>query len=217
MHPGLAEVQNVFGTAGSQGRPKAPFDYTNAWGNSLTILLPWLIVAWWMAGTRRQRLISGAAMVIALVPLVYSLNRGMWIGIGFAACFLAVRMAARGKLAPLGAILAGIAVIVLAVLATPLHGIISQRLQNGDSNHLRASLSAIAVKDALASPVLGYGDTQQETGSPSSITVGPTNNCANCGQNAIGGNGQLWMLLICNGIIGAALYLAFFAFGCWRY
>jgi hypothetical protein len=83
---------------------------------------------------------------------------------------------------PAGAILASIAVIALAVLATPLHGIVSQRLQNGDSNHLRASLSVIAVKDAQASPVLGYGDTRQETGSPSSITVGPTNNCANCAR-----------------------------------
>lgn len=217
MHPGLAQVQNVFGTTGGQGRPKAPFDYTNAWGNSLTILLPWLIVAWWLAGTRRQRLISGAAMVIALVPLVYSLNRGVWIGLGLAGCYLAVRMAARGKLALLGAILAGMAVIGVAVVATPLQGVISQRLQNGKSNDLRATLSAVAIKDGLASPVLGYGDTRQEIGSPSSIAIGPTANCGNCGQTPVGGNGQLWLLLICNGIVGAALYLGFFAFGCWRY
>ncbi len=217
MHPGLAQVQNVFGTTGGQGRPKAPFDYTNAWGNSLTILLPWLIVAWWLAGTRRQRLVSGAAMVIALVPLVYSLNRGVWIGIGLAACYLAVRMAARGKLGLLAAVLAGIAVVGVAVLATPLQGVITQRLQNGKSNDLRATLSAVAIKDGLSSPVLGYGDTRQEIGSPSSIAIGPTAKCGNCGQTPVGGNGQLWLLLICNGIVGAALYLAFFAFGCWRY
>jgi len=217
MHPGLAQVQNVFGTVAGQGRPKAPFDYTNAWGNSLSILLPWLIVAWWLAGTRRQRLISGSAMVIAVVPLIYSLNRGVWIGIGLSACYLAVRMAARGKLALLGVILAGIAVVGVAVVATPLHGVISQRLQNGKSNDLRATLSAVAIKDALASPVVGYGDTRQEIGSPSSIAIGPTANCGNCGQTPVGGNGQLWMLLICNGIVGAALYLGFFAFGCWRY
>ncbi len=217
MHPGLAQVQNVFGTIAGQGRPKAPFDYTNAWGDSLSILLPWLIVAWWAAGTRRQRLISGAAMVIAVVPLVYSLNRGVWVGIGLAACYLAVRMAARGKLALLGAMLAGIAVVGVAVVATPLQGVISQRLQNGKSNDLRATLSAVAIKDGLASPVLGYGDTRQEIGSPSSIAIGPTAHCGNCGQTPVGGNGQLWMLLICNGIMGAALYLGFFAFGCWRY
>ena len=217
MHPGLAQVQNVFGTTAGQGRPKAPFDYTNAWGNSLTVLLPWLIVAWWLAGTRRHRLISSTAMVIAVVPLVYSLNRGVWIGIGLAACYLAVRMAARGKLGMLAAVLAGIAVVAVAVLATPLQSVITQRLQNGKSNNLRTTLSAVAIKDALSSPVLGYGDTRQEIGSPSSIAIGPTASCGNCGQTPVGGNGQLWLLLICNGIVGAALYLAFFAFGCWRY
>ena len=233
MHPGFAQVQNVFGTpggqrfgttglqgfgaTGGQGRPKAPFDYTNAWGNSLSILLPWLIVGWWILGTRRQRLIGGSAVVIALVPLIYSLNRGVWIGIGLSVCYLAVRMAAKGKLALLGVICAAIAVVGVAVLATPLHGVISQRLQNGKSNDLRATLSAVAMKDALASPVLGYGDTRQEIGSPSSIAIGPTPSCGNCGQTPVGGNGQLWLLLICNGIVGAALYLSFFAYGSWRY
>jgi hypothetical protein len=217
MHPGLAQIQNVFGTTGGQGRPKAPFDYTNAWGNSLSILLPWLIVAWWLTGTRNHRLISGAAMVIALVPLVYSLNRGVWIGLGFAACYLAIRMAARGRLALMGTVLAGIAVIGVTVVATPLHSVISQRLQNGKSNDLRATLTSVAIKDGLSSPVLGYGDTRQEIGSPSSIAIGPTAKCGNCGQTPVGGNGQLWLLLICNGIVGAAFYLAFFALGCWRY
>ncbi len=47
MHPGLAQVQNVLGEA--EGRPKAPFDYTNTWGDCLTILVPWLLAAWWAA------------------------------------------------------------------------------------------------------------------------------------------------------------------------
>jgi hypothetical protein len=217
MHPALAQVQNVFGTTGGQGRPKAPFDYTNAWGNSLSILLPWLILAWWHTGARNHRLISGAAMVIALVPLVLSLNRGVWVGLGFAACYLAVRMAARGRLPLIGTVVAGIAVIGVAVLATPLHGVISQRLHNGKSNDLRATLTSVAIRDGLSSPVLGYGDTRQEIGSPSSIAIGPTAKCGNCGQTPVGGNGQLWLLLICNGIAGAVLYLAFFALGCWRY
>jgi hypothetical protein len=126
-------------------------------------------------------------------------------------------MAARGKLGMLAAVLAGISVVGVAVLATPLQSVITQRLQNGKSNDLRATLSAVAIKDALSSPILGYGDTRQEIGSPSSIAIGPTANCGNCGQTPVGGNGQLWLLLICNGIVGAALYLAFFAFGCWRY
>ena len=60
MHPGLAQVQNVFG-GGVNGRPKAPFDYTNLWGDCLSILLPWLLAGWWAgaaggrAGSRGPR------------------------------------------------------------------------------------------------------------------------------------------------------------------
>ena len=54
-HPALTQVQNVLGTPG--GRPKAPFDYTNLWGECLTILLPFLLV-WAWTGTRRQRLFA---------------------------------------------------------------------------------------------------------------------------------------------------------------
>jgi hypothetical protein len=43
LHPGFSQVQNTLGFA--EGRPRAPFDYTNMWGNCLAILLPWLIVA----------------------------------------------------------------------------------------------------------------------------------------------------------------------------
>jgi hypothetical protein len=33
----------------------------------------------------------------------------------------------------------------------------------------------------------------------------------------VGNNGQLWLLFICSGFAGAALYFAFFAYGTWRY
>ena len=77
-HPALAQVQDVIGA--SRGRPKAPFDYTNTWGNCITILMPWLIVGWWYFGTRLERIVAGAALMIAWVPLIYSLNRAAWAG-----------------------------------------------------------------------------------------------------------------------------------------
>ena len=215
MHPGFAQVQNVIGVA--QGRPKAPFDYTNTWGNCLSILLPWLVVGWWSYGTRRQRMITAAVLAVAVVPLVYSLNRGVWIGAGFTICYLAVRMAARGRMLLLGTSCAAFVLAVIVVLASPLHNIISQRLSHGQSNAIRASLSSVAIADGLSSPVLGYGDTRQERGSPHSIAVGPTANCLQCGQYAVGSNGQLWLLLVCSGVAGAAFYLGFFGYAVVRY
>jgi hypothetical protein len=210
LHPGLAQVQGILG-----GRPKAPFDYTNAWGDSLSILLPWLLVAW--ADTRRHRRMAFAVVVLALVPAVYSQDRGLWIGIGVSACYLAVRFAARGRLGMLGAIGAGAAVVIVLILASPLHGVISQRLQHQNSNNIRASLSIGALKAAAASPLIGYGDARHVQGSSNSIAVGPSANCIQCGQADLGSNGQFWLLLVCSGFLGTALYLSFFAFGIWRY
>jgi hypothetical protein len=114
-HPGLAQVQNVFGTASAQGRPKAPFDYTNTWGDCLTITVPWLLVVCLGSGAGlRRRLIGWATLLFALLGLLYSLNRGAWIAAGFAVVYLAVRLAARGRTGVMGGLVAllGIAVIV---------------------------------------------------------------------------------------------------------
>jgi hypothetical protein len=215
MHPGLAQLQNVLGTVG--GRPKAPFDYTNLWGDCLTILLPWLIVGWWIAGTRRQRWIAATAGILAIAPLLYSLNRGAWIGVGASIAYLAVRLAAKGRIAMLGGLLALIAVAGILVLSTPLQGVVTGRLANGKSDNLRSKLSSLSIEAAVASPIIGYGDTRQEKGSPTSIAVGPSPKCPTCGQLAVGSTGQLWLLLITNGFVGTFLYLAFFAYGMWRF
>jgi hypothetical protein len=215
MHPGLAQVQNVIGTA--KGRPKAPFDFTNTWGDALTIMTPWLIAGWWVAGRKRQRIIVALTIGICLLPLLYSLNRTAWIGVALSVGYLAFRLAAKGRFAMLGGIVAAVALVGILVLVTPLQGLISGRLANGKSNHLRSNLAALTLRDFVASPIVGYGDTRQQQGSGSSIAVGPTAKCSKCGQQAVGSTGQLWLLLVCSGFPGAAFYLGFFAYGIWRY
>src|SRR5215472_963886 len=223
MEPGLSQVQNVLGSAA--GRPKAPFDYTNTWGDCLTILLPFLFIGWW-SGKRscrrraiwtRQRLTVLAIAGVAIAPLLYSLNRGAWIGAGLSVGYLAIRFALRGKAALLAGLAAVIAIGALLVFVTPLKGVVTSRLQHGKSNNLRANLSSLAVTDALASPIIGFGDTRQEQGSPNSIAIGPSLKCPTCGQLAVGSTGQLWLLLVSDGVLGAGLYLAFFASGIWYY
>jgi hypothetical protein len=121
-------------------------------------------------------------LVIAIAPLLYSLNRGAWVGAILSVGYLAVRLAARGKKAMLGGICAVLVASVLLVLLTPLSSVVTSRLQNGKSNDLRTQLSGLAVTDGLASPIIGYGDTRQEQGSPASIAVGPSAKCPTCGQ-----------------------------------
>ena len=214
LHPALTQVQGILGQA--EGRPKAPFDYTDSWGDSLTILLPWLLVAWWT--TRRQRRKALIVAALALVPLIYSLDRGVWIGMAVSVIYLAVRFALRGRLGPLAVIGSGLVVVGIVVLVSPLHGLISARLTSEqNSNTIRASLNSLALRDAVASPLLGYGDERHQQGSAASIAVGPTTDCGNCGQAEAGSTGQLWLLLVCNGFLGTVLYLSFFAYGMWRY
>ena len=177
-HPGLAQVQNVFGTPSAQGRPKAPFDYTNTWGECLTITVPWLLVACLASGASwRRRLLGWGTLVFALLGLLYSLNRGAWIATGFAIVYLAVRLAARGRTGLIGGLVALVGIAVIVGVATPVHTIISLRLQNGKSNDIRTSLFALSMQDGLASPILGYGDTRQQRGSPQSIAIGPSPTC----------------------------------------
>ena len=214
LHPSLAQIQNVLGTAA--GRPDAPYDYTNTWGNCLAILAPWLIVAWYVEGTRRQRWIAAAALVLSVIPIVYSLNRGLWLAL-IVVIYLAVRLAARGRLAVLALFGAGLAVAAVLFLATPLSTLVSLRITHQTDNAVRTSLTQISIRDAAASPIIGYGDTRHEQGSVNSIAVGPTATCPKCGNVNIGGNGQLQLLFICNGFVGAFFYLSFFIYGIWRY
>jgi hypothetical protein len=214
LHPAFAQLQSVLGTS---GRPDAPFAYTNNWGNCLALLLPWLIAQWWCHGTRRQRLIAAAGLTIAMVPIIYSLNRGLWIALIFAAVYIAVRLAATGRLAVLGGLIAGLVIVGVLIGATPLQGMISARLANGASDSRRGSLAVTATQDAVASPLVGFGDTRHQQGSVQSVTVGRSAKCPTCGNGTIGGNGQLWLLFVCNGFLGAALYLGFFAHGVGRY
>jgi len=215
LHPSTAQVMNFLGYA--EGRPTAPFTYTNMWGNSLAILLPWLVVGWCSYGTPRQRRIGIIALVLAVVPIIYSLNRGLWIGMGLSVLYVALRFAARGRLAVLGGLAVVLAVAGLAIFASPLQGIISQRLSHGASNQARASGSNLALEEGLASPLIGWGDTRHQQGSAQSITLGRTSSCTSCGQQTIGGNGQGQLLLITTGVTGTALYIGFFLYGAWRY
>jgi hypothetical protein len=217
MHPGLAQVQNVLGTA--KGRPKAPFDYTNTWGECLTIMVPWLIAGWWVGRGKRYRIIVAATVAISILPLLYSLNRTAWIGAGLSVAYLATRLAAKGRLAMLAGVWATLALVGILVLATPLQNIVTGRLTGSSksSDNLRSSLALLTIQDAFSSPIIGYGDTRQQQGSAKSIAVGPTTKCKNCGQQEVGSTGQLWLLMICSGFTGAALYVGFFAFGVWRF
>jgi hypothetical protein len=201
-------VQSVLGHQAP--RPKAPFDYTNVWGANLTILGVFLIVAWWIYGTRRQRLAVVPLLLFALVPFIYSLNRGAWIGVGLLALWVALSTAVRGNFRLLGGIAAAVAAGLLIVALSPLHTVVSERLAHPKSNGIRNNLSQEAYVGARSSPILGYGSDRLSIGSANSIAVGKTKNCSNCGNAGIGSNGAFWLILFAQGFVGVGLFSMFF-------
>jgi hypothetical protein len=208
IHLSFAQVQDVLGY--ESPRPSAPFPWTNVWGNVISILMVWFIIAWGIYGSARSRLICGILLMVSAVPVIYSLNRGVWIGLVTAGMYVCIRLAMLGRVRLLLGVGVGLVVAALVLLVSPLATIATERVANPHSNDTRANTSLSAITAAASSPVLGYGSTRPIIGSAQSIAVGRSASCPQCGNAAIGGAGQLWLLLIAQGFLGTILYVGFF-------
>lgn len=215
VHPNAAQTQYVLGY--ESPRPAAPFGYTNTWGNNLSTLMVWFVVGWWVYGGPKRRLATTVLLGLALVPTIYSLNRGMWIGMAFAALFIALRLALRGRLWVVGGLSLALAATAIALAFSPLQTILTERLNNGHSNRIRQFTTEQSLEVSRFSPFIGLGTTRNAEGSAKSITRGKTESCQRCGNPTLGSNGQIWLVLISNGYVGVVLYCGFFAYGAFRY
>lgn len=215
VHPAAAQLQEVFGY--STPRPAAPFGYTNTWGNSLSVLLPWFVVGFGLVRGVRHRWLAFLSVAAALVPVVYSLNRGLWVGLTLSAAYVTVRNVIAGRLASFGAVVVALSLVIIAATTTPIAGVLSQRLDNGQSNDIRVFTTRQTLQIVRQSPLLGFGSTRQAVGSSQSIAVGASADCQKCGNPTIGSNGQIWLNLVAQGGLGTFFYAAFFIYGVWRF
>ena len=211
----LSQLQPVLGEASP--RPSAPFPFTNAWGNNLSLLLVWLVVGWAVLGTKLRRLALYALLLVAVAPIVFSLNRGMWIGLGISLAVVAVRLALRGRVKVLAALVLTLTIGAFCFAASPLETMVQARLETGHSNDVRGSLLSTAIDSAQQSPIVGFGTTRKTLGSDASIAIGPSEACPRCGSRNIGSTGQLTLLLISQGFLGVALYFGFLITILFRY
>ncbi len=200
VHPRLSQVQDFLGHPSP--RPTAPFLYTNDWGACYALLLPFVFASFSLIGSRVRKMALAGVLVVSVIPVVVSVDRGSWISIGVAAAYVIGRAIARMdvRAIAIAALLLGGSVIVL--VATPLGSVVSDRLAHPHSDAGRALLYEQAVHRVWDSPILGFG--------------GPLPPPTNKQLPNIGTQGQFWLVLISNGIPGAALFLAFFACAFWR-
>jgi hypothetical protein len=179
------------------------------------MLLVWVVL--YAIISRRWRGWLIAAAVLSLIPIIASLNRGVWVGIALSVVYVAVRFAIRLRLAPVAAI-AVIAVLAGgAVALTPAGELITARVESGHSDQIRENLAADSIRLANESPILGYGSTRRTQGSYESIAIGPSADCSQCGERIIGSTGHLWLLLVAQGWLGTTLYFLFFGWSIWTY
>jgi O-Antigen ligase len=214
VHPASAQVQDVLGYQAP--RPAAPWGYTNLWGNNLSLLLIWFCVYMWEPKVLRNHVRLALVLLVALVPVVYSLNRGLWFGVVASIAFIILRLARRGDVRATLITMSAIAVGAILFLATPLNHVVEQRASHGKSNSIRAFVDGASFRGAVDSPLIGWGDSRKVIGSSQSIAIGPSPACPLCGAVNIGSAGEIWLVMFSQGLLGAALYVGFFAFVWWR-
>ena len=202
LQPVFAQVQGFLGYP--LPRPTAPFSYTNEWGGNIAVLTPVAFAAIVAEGPGRRRKVIIAVLAASLVPMVVSLNRGMFLSLGLGIVYVAIRMAARGRIGALAGLIGLTALIVAVVILTPLGKLVVVNLSSthGHSNSTRVSVSQQAFQGANESPLFGHGEPQAVSG-PNATP-------------AIGTQGQLWMLLYSNGYPATLFFIGFFLAASWQ-
>lgn len=193
IHPDFGNSTELLGVT----RPSALYSYTNSWGAALGILTPMALYARTTLTSAWTRLAFWALLVASLVPVVVSVNRGLWVSLVVAALFVAGRGLLQGRPAVALGVLLGSGTVALAVLLSPLLGVLQKRLETPNVG-TRETLVGAAVQLVGGSPLLGYGAPQSVS------TIADTNDVN------VGTHGQLWTLLVSQGYPGTFFYFAFF-------
>ncbi len=203
--PVMAEVQKFLGFP--VPRPAAPFEYTNEWGGNMAVLTLVALASAAAAGRGLRRRFIVVVLAASVVPMIFSLNRGMFLSLAFGILYVTVRLAIRGRVGALVSVLAVIALTAGIVALTPLGHLLASSFDSahGHSNTTRLSLYQQASAGANASPMFGYGAPQQ------SNQVGQL-----AGTPQIGTQGQLWMVLYSNGYPALVLFIGFFLAVLWQ-
>ena len=208
VHPALVGSSEFLGI--SQPRPAAPFTYPNAWGNNLGMFLPFFVVSWLGRDAGWRRPAGIAVLVLAIVPIVYSLNRGLWIGLAVTGVAVAVKLVSIGRTRRLPLIAALLAVGAVVFVLSPLYSTVVLRVNTPHSDQRRSTVATQVVHKTLAlSPLLGYGETRAVQGSFDSIAGGETPSCHQCAAPPLGTQGFMWRLIFTTGALGTLLFLAF--------
>jgi polysaccharide biosynthesis protein PslJ len=194
VHVDFAQVQLFLGYP--VGRPSPFFTFTNAWGSGVAMLTPIAVAG--LAQSRslvHRRLLLGL-LVLSFVPIVVSLNRGVWLALTLALAYTALRFALAKRLNAVAGLIGLVGFLLILLFLTPLGGVLSDRLATPHSNQGREALYQESMERTQQSPFIGYGGpVPQEDG------TGPP----------VGTHSQLFFLSVSYGLPAVLLFVGWFA------
>jgi O-antigen ligase len=197
IHPAFADVASFFGH--TVGRPKALFGYTNQWGACVAVLTPFALAAYSRLPRSALRRWCGILLVLSVIPIALSLNRGLWLGLAAGIGYLGVRFARMKNIRALVAGIAVLAVCTVVVVGTPLGGFVVDRLTTQQtSTGTRLSTYDETIGRVKQSPLVGYG-------SPGATDT-------SLAYSNLGTHGQVFTIVYSYGIPALALFVGWFAY-----
>lgn len=193
VFPPFAEVQQPWGAPEPYNRPSAPFPYANGWGSAMALLTPVAVAAVLLTRSRRVRTALVVVMVAASVPMLASLNRGMFLALALALVYVMSRLLLRGRVVQFVVLVLAGAAALGAFAASGLFAGISSRTTYSSTNDGRLAIYTETFTRTLDSPVIGYGAPR-----PSEIL-----------DISAGTQGHFWQVMFSYGFVGLALFLWF--------
>ena len=188
----LAETQGFLGF--DLPRPAAPFGAANSWGSAVGILTPFFVRSWLVDVDARRRSRGILFLVLAILPILLSVNRGLWLGLGIALVYFAARKALRGRFGALAMLAVILGIVATLLVVTPAGDLVTDRIDQAEqSNDTRTNLYALAFEGARESPLVGHGVPIRI---PDSHPDTPP----------VGTHGLLWYLMFIHGFVGLALF-----------
>lgn len=179
-------------------RPSAPFLYTNNWGNAFSLLLPLVILYIARVGPGWKRTLLLVALPISMIPAFLTLNRGMFVGLGVALVFIAVRFAMLGHTRALLALFGVGALGAVMAWLLPVADRLVNRLENTGTNQSRTEVYIETITRTAGSPLFGFGAPRPAESTTSILPPAGT-------------QGQVWMVMFSHGFVGVALFLGVLA------
>jgi hypothetical protein len=200
VHPHTADVQTFLGY--KVPRPTAPFDFTNNWGGNFALLLPFVCALWGQMKTLTRRNTLRLIAAGSMIPVIFSLNRTLWLCLVITLIYGGVRFAARGGKSSFQLICAVAVLAFVLFNFGPTGQLISDRAKVAHSNQGRSILYNEAADSVEKSPMMGYG--------------GPKPSVVNPNLPPVGTQGQFWLVFFSHGVPGAFFFVSFFVYGTWR-